>query len=1705
MPNIPSPASSSPGYSGVHYDFLKSRVPSWFLQAPKQRQQELADHPLQLPDWYLKADSAGRASLAVAHTRFRDAQRDLEDNLARIDDVLDFAEPLLKAQIQQRFNMDLDVRQVYFARKYTPGKEQAAFGGFFTVDQTSSPDANYRYRGVTLLEAALANFEPSEEQPLSCRDCSIITRFSAFEGEVIPGFDVLQDQAVAILPHEFAQLCRSLNVGKLYQEHLKAVLEPQDQTQRTALENQLHAHQRQQFTLSLDIASRQRLADANGRAGVSASARRMLDQVLSGSRNAYLDGSPVTFAALKIFGIVLVGPLLIGPERLSSVDAERVVVYIPNDPQQPMREYASGDAFMADLRARLHSIAYRRFFSQFIPVQHQGEFFQQLNKLYQPKESDDTQTDFVLQAEPARLPIEAFEITGDVWIEQRQAHMRKLLSDARAVAVPTGDEDAQARARRMAGFLDAVLNVFNLAAFVVPGLGPIMLAVGAGQMMTDVFHGIEAYEQGEIKEMWRCFSSVALNAAFFAAGAAVLPHVQWSGQVESLRNVRLPTGGKTLWRPRLDGYELPDYEPQGQADEHGVYRQNGQSVLAIEGKHYRIVEDATTGHYRIQHPTRAEAYQPLLRHNNQGGWLHEADRPQEWTGATLMRRIGPAMEGFSDEELEQIRQVSDVHEDQLRRIHAQSEPVPAVLLDTAQQFRAYGQAKELNRQITAGRLSAELTGYAASLVTELAHWPASTGIEVLGEDGLDTSAVRYGNRLATGRDLIRISRAELMQGQLSRRIVEHLSHEQLTPLLGERIGLDTPSRAAELTRRLAEYAATQHTRLFKSLYSERLAPKSPAVQVLQRDFKRLPSLIAQELLDSASPKELEFITAKGRLPLRLAEEARKLQAQMRLLHAYEGLYLERLDNPDTETLVLHSLENLPGWHDNIRLEVREGSFDGSLRAVFGAEDAGQRKVLARVADGLYQPFDEEGNELHGTDSLYRALQHALPDAHRNAISLPHVGQGDQLHALVIQRALPRDALSNALRIAPRNKPFFRFPQRAPSGQPGYPLSGRGVGGVEGTFRRRLRTLYPSLTEEQVEAFLQDRSLTDDAWLRALERDFAHLEATFYNWLLEGPKTPSILRARYRIVDAIMNAWRMTGELDIDPLGNVLGQRIKLRGGARDQQRMLGAQLATLPELPGNFDHVTNLQVTRCDLTDQGARFLSAFRRVRLLDLSENRLTVLPPALANMPFMEGLDLADNALVLTAETAQHINNMTRLISLTLAGNPIGEWLNLKRLRFLQWLELAGCGLKALPAGLFAHPRPRGFVLDLTGNPITEMPDVAPGSDRAETIARIVVTRELLAPEALDRLKLYIESIGMDAGRRFPPRGVQDSAHWMAGLTQEEWVVKARYWDAVEELEGSEPFFNELRKLNESSDAGTPEYRNDLTAKVWRMIEAMHEDSVLCDTLFKMAAAPTTCVDAGAQLFNAMGGEVLVSQANAIPNVELKKIELLDLARGRARLHELGRIAQARVNELLAQGRNFPQYDAQGELVRQYDAQGNALRSIDEVEIYLAYATRLAGPLDLPWQSKSMMFNEPDVTSAMVDEAYLRVRALEEGDQLRNQIVEESFWANFVESLNPEPFKVLQVRGDDLISLQVAQQEWANDGDLSPQQKQALRETIDTTVLALGKSSVNSVSGHVMSDEEYFSDISALQKERLQLLYTMTDQIMGRSPQPAQGSEA
>ena len=1670
--------------NGVHYDFLKARIPTWFIQAAARRQQELGSHTLQLPAWYAAAAPAARAALALGHNRFRTSLNRVDERLGAIEDIATFAEPLLKAAILQQFNLDVDVRNVYFARKFVP-RAHDGLSSFLDVDQARGGSLDAFYQGTSLLEAALANFEPGEEQVLPCADCQIITTWGSYSDEAIPSFAVLSDHAVAIPAHEFARLCRTLDLGAQYQAHIKRLVQPDDATQRSELEQSLQQHYREQLTLSLQVAELQQ--------ALSASTCAMLDQVLADPTSATLDGRPVTVAALKVFDSVLVGPLLIGPLRKGSDRTERLVVYLPGDPQQPLKEYASSGAFMAELRTRLHSASYRRYFSQFVPVREQGRLFRRFNTLYQ---SGDTTGDYPLQANPPRLPLDEQAIIGNLWEQLRQAQVRKIFADARAVAVPTGDEDRAARLERLLSYVDAVVSVFNLAAFVVPGLGPLMLVVGAAQLCDEVFDGIEAFELGEYREMWAHLASVGLNVAAAATGAKVLPQVRLSSLVDGLQPVTLSSGKQKLWRNDIAPYQAPMTLPaDARPNEQGLYTHEGQSVLALEGAHYQVRQEPISGEYRIRHPSRPGAYEPRLAHNGQGTWRHELERPLAWQGPALMRRLGPLVDGLSDAELEQVRQVSGVDEASLRRLHTDSEPLPSILLDTLRQFRAYNSAVQVAQGIGAGSLPDALCAYPVSLAVELPEWPSGVAIEAFAGSGLSGPSVKYGAAQVTPAQTLSIGRNELMTGQLPRRIVEFLSPTQLDQLVGRYTPRDSQARINAVRGQLQARAVLMRARLMRSLYVDQQPATDVAVRLVQRDFNNLPTLMVREMLEGASAAERQALDTGTRIPLRLAEQARGLQQQVRLAHAYEGLYLEALANQDTEALVLNTLPNLPGWADDLRLEVRDGGLEGELRASLGLESAREKKVLVRVAHGRYQAFDDRGQQLHGINGLYGALQHALPDAHRQSIGVPHVGQEAQLQALIRDNALPREQLRRVLGMRTQRPPFFRWPQRLSNNRLGYPLSGRGAG--RGTWRQiieqRVQALYPSMNEAQMEGYLRERNLADDQWLKALETEFKQLDSSLSRWLMEGPRDPASLRLRRRIYEKLRDAWRKSGEWDTDTNGNYRGQRIRLEGEA------LGAQLATLPPLPGNFDHVSSLHLPHCGLTDQGAGFLSNFRGLRILNLENNMLTRLPPVCANMPRIEGLDLSDNGIVLTPETAVHLRSMHRMEWLALQGNPLSRNLDVSRMPRLRWLYLAGCDLHEWPTGAFASPRPRQFLLDLTGNHLNTIPEVAPGSDRARVLARTAVTRDWLAPEVRDKLNLYIESIGLDPNRRFPPRGTQDSAHWMSGMTQQQWLAKQDVWNDLEEAPGSERFFDELRKLSENLEnrANQPRYVNDLTAKVWRMLEAMAADTELRERLFEMAVAPTTCVDAGAQLFNAMGVEVLLQEALSLPSAALMQLELLELAKGKARLDELGRISHARVSELQAQGRRFPEFDADGDLIQRVDDQGNALRSIDEVEIHMAYATRLADRLDLPWQT-GMYFEEPDVTPAMLDAAYNRVIALEGGDLLRDGIIAQPFWADYVQVTFANEFDAVSAKNEALINLYSAQQELFDDGGLSGEKKADLRLTIDTSAQVLGKSPGQVSPDRVMSDEEYFAEVASLGDAHKNVLRSVTDRVLGRAPQ-------
>ncbi len=189
--------------------------------------------------------------------------------------------------------------------------------------------------------------------------------------------------------------------------------------------------------------------------------------------------------------------------------------------------------------------------------------------------------------------------------------------------------------------------------------------------------------------------------------------------------------------------------------------------------------------------------------------------------------------------------------------------------------------------------------------------------------------------------------------------------------------------------------------LLNDHYARTDVASDPRAALIKFRFPSVPAAAVEQLVACASPAEQQQMAAWNfadaaqtkPIPLRIVEELRDYQKALRLNRAYEGLYQQALATVDTPRLALATLETLPGWNDSVRIELREEDVSGALIDSIGSPDASQTKVV--VKDGeRYMAFDDKGNDLSLWDSLYVALQHALPDAERQAMGRPSIHQGD---------------------------------------------------------------------------------------------------------------------------------------------------------------------------------------------------------------------------------------------------------------------------------------------------------------------------------------------------------------------------------------------------------------------------------------------------------------------------------------------------------------------------------------------------------------------------------------------------------------------------------------------------------------------------------------------------------------------------------------
>ena len=188
---------------------------------------------------------------------------------------------------------------------------------------------------------------------------------------------------------------------------------------------------------------------------------------------------------------------------------------------------------------------------------------------------------------------------------------RKIQLDAVALAVPTAQVDEQARQKRLQGYQEAGLNMLNIAGLMVPVLGQLMLGVAVGEMLAEVFEGVDDWTHSDQAEGLEHLVNVAENLAamaLFANGVKVAGKVFRAFKsnpaefFEAVEAVQLPDAGPRLWRRRLKPYgRTLDVDALTVANSRGIYQAGGHSCVRIMGVVYAVA-DATS---EDRHPAAA--------------------------------------------------------------------------------------------------------------------------------------------------------------------------------------------------------------------------------------------------------------------------------------------------------------------------------------------------------------------------------------------------------------------------------------------------------------------------------------------------------------------------------------------------------------------------------------------------------------------------------------------------------------------------------------------------------------------------------------------------------------------------------------------------------------------------------------------------------------------------------------------------------------------------------------------------------------------------------------------------------------------------------------------------------------------------------------------------------------------------------------------
>lgn len=1550
-------AAMTPAQQGIFFSLVQKQTPGWVIDSSTEVRAALRKS--------LMSSYLSRAAVAAT--------------LGKLQSPEQFCRPLLDKALSDQLGETIDSEGVIFQH----------------VRSTSSL-LGLRKKLVTpidrdLLTAACENFELSETSAGNYNDTSLIYIPKRVDGRI--------NRILPIKPQEFALLCRTLDLGKQYQAHITSLL-----AEHKLPVNHV-AFAKDQFAVEMHIALMQK--------HISADVYAMLASVVDSQTSIKLGNNSLGFQGLELLGVKLHGAIFVGPVSEHADDDYRCVVYLPGDPLHPMKEYASFRDFEKELSKRLREADFRRFFMRFISLGDRPTFIKALEAgLLSARSSSPLYRDSVY------VTVEGFDLAEGVFTALYQQFSAQVLADARLLVVPTGDEDEKTRLDRLDTYQTIGLNTLLFFSSFVPVVGTVMFAVAGIQLLSQIYDGIESWSEGEQEQatdyLFDVIENLILMAATTAAGAAVgkgFKVIKSSGFIGSLRSVPIGTGALRLWKPDLKAYRQASSGPRSLAvDAAGLVTWREHQYVRAGADTFALRPLQGTDLWQIEHPATPERYSPVLETNGAGAWRHDSELPQKWNLLTLFRRLGYREEDFSDSEGAQILAASGIDERPLRQLFLDQAKPMATLVDTAWRFRADNAVKHFIAQMrvdsTARLADADLQ---LVLLTSVAGWPENTSVTIT--DVLGGEVRRYGPASAIRQ--IKIAADLFDNGQFYPALLTALSAGERTHLLGLTTS-DAALQTQALIKKIAGQTDSKKLQLFARVYQRFNISLEPMTAPIRSKFAQLPASVADELLQHANISERQQLVS-GHVPLRLAEEARRYAQVMRLNRAYEGLYLDAASGLDADRLILNTLKHLPGWPNDVFVEITEWAVHTQEKASIGSPSAVHKVFLEALPD-RFKASDAKGNvvsdHLQRTRAhFFQALWEGLPAHARKALGVDANDKGVALRTKITELALQRrDAIARAIGTTPVRVGYSspmgladRLAERATLLAQS-PASGAST--RSSTLLQRAQELYPAHSPAQIERFLTTLGTDEVLVIRKLEllrQEIHTLRHALERWVHrqthyqegDGPrlKVPPLSKAR--AARSILRAWRKETALAPDTPETLYSLSF-------DTQ-----PLGDLPTIVGDFSHVGTLEMDNVGASPGLLAFLRNFTHLRTLSLTRNQLTRIPQAVEAMSQLRSLDLSDNQIQMTAESINWLSDKEHLHSLNLSFNPaLGRTPDVSTLRQLRHLALRGTGIVDWPAGADALTALQ--TLDLRDNQIARIPQTVFNA-RPELNRGTNVDGNPLSAASLREIAGYQMTSGVSLGvlvvdYRQVAAVLQEAARhgsiWMSGLTRAEVATRQALWDSLSADPRARDFFHVLAQLHRTADFILTQ--GDLSRRVWEVLEAAGEDDVLRRALFRMARiGRVSAADAAAQ-FSDIEVRVMCFRAVHAARTGNRSLEaeLVHLMRGLFRLQELERQATIEAGRRTASG-SFSRAQAQ--------------------ELSLIYRVRLAQRLDLPAQPREMNFvRDVDVSPQQLEDAYEEVVKAEATESLLTTINNRGFWFEYLVATYQAQFDAISQRSAQALGL-------------------------------------------------------------------------------------